>query len=134
MLDAKVPVDGVRQLGLRRNPVRSIGKSVSLTQDCDTATAATQATAGQETGSQSTGIDVVRRTYLRRHCKDADVVIQHIVGHAEAAADGSVATAARRIGKPDARCEALFGRARILEDERLVDLRDNQAGSVHEAV
>src|ERR1051326_3837600 len=92
MLHPKVPVDGIRILLLRWNPVRSLGESVRLAQNGDAGAASRKKAAiGQEVSRQRHNSprpsDVFGRTDLRRYRQSADVVVKRIVGQAKATAD-----------------------------------------------
>src|SRR6266853_112595 len=53
------------------------------------------ATVLQEVGSIRVNVGINSSAQLRRQRQDADVVIEHIIGHAESSADRSVAAVAR---------------------------------------
>src|SRR5882724_1281026 len=130
MLHAQIPGDGVGQLLVRGNPVGGVGSGRGFIQDGDAGTAAGETSVGKETGGRMTGVHIIRGTNLRGNSQTSDVVIQNVVGQAEAGTDGGITAVARRI------CDAEPGRPIVLlrswraENQWLADGIDDDAGRI----
>src|SRR5204863_9109126 len=81
VLDTEVPVDGIRIVYVRRNPVRGVGNCVCPIENCDAATATGKTATSKKSGGDVLGVGAGGRADLRRHGKNTNVVVQRVVRH-----------------------------------------------------
>src|SRR3979490_3292385 len=67
VLDTEVPVDGIRIVYSRRNPVRGVGNRVSPIQNCDAGTTPGKASAAKKSSGDVTGVGAGGGSHLRGH-------------------------------------------------------------------
>src|SRR4029077_11688195 len=78
---------------------------------------------------------IVRRTDLRRHSEDADIVVQYVVGQAEARAYRGSTAASGRVSDAYARSPVSFWGLWLVEQQRLLHgSADDDARSIGDRV
>ena len=126
VLHAKVPLNRIWRLHVLRNvAARTCSRFV-----CGHGWAALRVRSNAASLEEISDLVAVRsatnvdgRGQLRRQRKEPDVVEQDIVCHAEARADGGVATGAGRVGNTDARRPVVLGIMRLTELENAGNAR-----------
>src|SRR5271165_907502 len=65
---------------------------------------------------------------LRRHCQNPNVVVESVIGQAEAGSNGGIAVVPRGVRDTDTRRPVILRGFRLTEDEAFLVLRNNDVG------